>query len=181
MRLVEVNPHGLMSAEHGQSQQLVMQLLCDHVPALADDGKPTVVLLDEVEAVCVARSTAVALRQPGRRPPGDRRRADGPRPEHGRAPSHHHRRHLELHRRPGRSLQVTGGPVRGASGCRTGTRRCRTAGRRCGSTRSKARKRAAPAIHYCTQIARTRVRHVAGSRSKYDFRTSEGVSEGGLE
>ena len=58
VRLVEVNPHGLMSAEHGQSQQLVMQLLCDHVPALADDGKPTVVLLDEVEAVCVARSTA---------------------------------------------------------------------------------------------------------------------------
>ena len=58
VRLVEVNPHGLMSAEHGQSQQLVMQLLCDHVPGLADDGKPTVVLLDEVESMCVARSTA---------------------------------------------------------------------------------------------------------------------------
>ncbi len=53
-----MNPHGLMSAEHGQSQQLVMQLLCDHVPALADDGKPTVVLLDEVESMCVARSAA---------------------------------------------------------------------------------------------------------------------------
>lgn len=58
VRLIEVNPHGLMSAEHGQSQQLVMQLLCDHVPALADDGKPTVVLLDEVESMCVARSAA---------------------------------------------------------------------------------------------------------------------------
>lgn len=58
VRLIEVNPHGLMSAEHGQSQQLVMELLCDHVPALAEDGKPTVVLLDEVESMCVARSAA---------------------------------------------------------------------------------------------------------------------------
>ena len=58
VRLIEVNPHGLMSSEHGQSQQLVMQLLCDHVPALASDGKPTVVLLDEVESMCVARNTA---------------------------------------------------------------------------------------------------------------------------
>lgn len=58
VRLIEVNSHGVMSAEHGQSQQLVMQLLCDHVPALADDGKPTIVLLDEVESMCVARSTA---------------------------------------------------------------------------------------------------------------------------
>lgn len=58
VRLIEVNPHGLMSAEHGHSQQLVMQLLCDHVPALADDGKPTVLLLDEVESMCVARSAA---------------------------------------------------------------------------------------------------------------------------
>jgi AAA+ superfamily predicted ATPase len=47
-----------MSAEHGQSQQLVMQLLCDYVPSLADDGRPTVVLLDEVESMCVARSAA---------------------------------------------------------------------------------------------------------------------------
>jgi AAA+ superfamily predicted ATPase len=58
VRLIEVNPHGLMSSQHGQSQQLVMQLLCDHVPALADDGRPTVVLLDEVESMCVARSAA---------------------------------------------------------------------------------------------------------------------------
>ncbi|MDQ1501622.1 MAG: pachytene checkpoint protein 2 [Actinomycetota bacterium] len=58
VRLIEVNPHGLMSAEHGQSQQLVMDLLSEHVPALADDRSPTVVVLDEVESICVARSAA---------------------------------------------------------------------------------------------------------------------------
>lgn len=57
-RLIEVNPHGLMSAEHGQSQQKVFELLADHVPALAGDGIPTVVLLDEVESMAVARSEA---------------------------------------------------------------------------------------------------------------------------
>lgn len=58
VRLIEVNLHGLMSAEHGQSQQLVMDLLSEHIPALADDLKPTVVVLDEVESMCVARSAA---------------------------------------------------------------------------------------------------------------------------
>lgn len=57
-RLIEINPHGLMSAEHGQTQQLVMKLLVDHIPALAADGVPTVVLLDEVETMAVARSEA---------------------------------------------------------------------------------------------------------------------------
>lgn len=57
-RLVEVNPHGLMSAEHGQSQQKVYELLADHIPGLADDGLPTIVLLDEVESMAVARSAA---------------------------------------------------------------------------------------------------------------------------
>lgn len=57
-RLVEVNAHGLMSAEHGQSQQQVGELLAGHVPALADDGLPTIVLLDEVESMAVARSAA---------------------------------------------------------------------------------------------------------------------------
>jgi AAA+ superfamily predicted ATPase len=56
VRLLEINPHGLMSAEHGQSQQRVFELLCDHVPLLADDGLPTVLLLDEVESMAVARS-----------------------------------------------------------------------------------------------------------------------------
>jgi SpoVK/Ycf46/Vps4 family AAA+-type ATPase len=57
-RFIEVNPHGLMSAEHGQSQQKVYELLADHIPGLADDGLPTVVLLDEVESMAVARSAA---------------------------------------------------------------------------------------------------------------------------
>ena len=54
-RLVEVNPHGLMSAEHGESQRAVTQLLTEYVPSLGDDGMPTVVLLDEVESMAVAR------------------------------------------------------------------------------------------------------------------------------
>ncbi len=58
IRLIEIDPHGLMSAEHGQSQQHVMELLTDHVPLLADDGIPTVLLLDEVESMAVARSAA---------------------------------------------------------------------------------------------------------------------------
>jgi len=57
-RFIEVNPHGLMSAEHGQSQQKVFELLADYIPGLADDGLPTVVLLDEVESIAVARSAA---------------------------------------------------------------------------------------------------------------------------
>lgn len=57
-RLVEVSPHGLMSAEHGQSQRKVTELLTEHIPALADDGLPTIVLLDEVESMAVARSEA---------------------------------------------------------------------------------------------------------------------------
>jgi SpoVK/Ycf46/Vps4 family AAA+-type ATPase len=59
-RLIEVNPHGLMSAEHGQTQQLVDGLLREHIPALAaaDGSLPTIVLLDEVESMAVARSEA---------------------------------------------------------------------------------------------------------------------------
>ena len=58
VRLVEISPHGLMSAEHGLSQQRVTELLAEHVPQLADDGMPTVVVLDEVESMTVARSAA---------------------------------------------------------------------------------------------------------------------------
>jgi AAA+ superfamily predicted ATPase len=57
-RLIEVNPHGLMSAEHGQSQQQVSELLCEHIPLLADDKTPTIVVLDEVESMTVARIAA---------------------------------------------------------------------------------------------------------------------------
>lgn len=63
-RLIEVNPHGLMSAEHGQSQQAVSDLLAEHVPELAADGLPTVVLLDEVESMAVARSEASLAANP---------------------------------------------------------------------------------------------------------------------
>jgi AAA+ superfamily predicted ATPase len=58
VRLIEINPHGLMSAEHGQSQQRVDELLGDYLPSLAADGMPTVAVLDEVESMAVARSSA---------------------------------------------------------------------------------------------------------------------------
>ena len=57
-RFIEINPHGLMSAEHGQSQQRVHQLFSDVIPGLADDLIPTVLMLDEVESIAVARSEA---------------------------------------------------------------------------------------------------------------------------
>jgi AAA+ superfamily predicted ATPase len=63
-RLIEVNPHGLMSADHGQSQQHVAELLEDIIPSHADDGKPTVVLIDEVESMAVARSEASLAANP---------------------------------------------------------------------------------------------------------------------
>ena len=63
-RFIEVNPHGLMSAEHGQSQRKVTELLTEFVPSLADDGMPTVVLLDEIESMAVARSEASLAANP---------------------------------------------------------------------------------------------------------------------
>jgi SpoVK/Ycf46/Vps4 family AAA+-type ATPase len=64
VRRIEINPHGLMSAEHGQSQQRVSELLAEHVPALAADGRPTVVVLDEIESMAVARSEASLAANP---------------------------------------------------------------------------------------------------------------------
>jgi len=64
VRLIEINPHGLMSAEHGQSQQQVSRLLEEIVPGQADDGKPTVVLIDEVESMAVARAEASLAANP---------------------------------------------------------------------------------------------------------------------
>lgn len=64
MRLIEVDPHGLMSAEHGQSQQRVTELLCETIPGLCDDGLPAIVLLDEVESMAVARSEASLAANP---------------------------------------------------------------------------------------------------------------------
>lgn len=63
-RFIEINPHGLMSAEHGQSQRKVTELLTEHIPSLADDGMPTVVLLDEVESMAVARNEASLAANP---------------------------------------------------------------------------------------------------------------------
>ena len=63
-RLIEIDPHGLMSAEHGESQKAVTQLLTEHVPRLADDGMATVVLLDEVESMAIARSEASLAANP---------------------------------------------------------------------------------------------------------------------
>jgi len=64
VRVLEVNPHGLMSAEHGQSQQRVHSLLAEYIPALANDCIPTVVVLDEVESIAVARSAASLAANP---------------------------------------------------------------------------------------------------------------------
>jgi len=63
-RFIEINPHGLMSSEHGQSQRRVTELLTEHVPSMVDDGIPTVVLLDEVESMVVARSQASLAANP---------------------------------------------------------------------------------------------------------------------
>ncbi|MCY4309766.1 MAG: AAA family ATPase, partial [Rhodospirillaceae bacterium] len=63
-RLIETSLHGLMSAEHGESQRTVTQLLTEYVPRLADDGMATVVLLDEVESMAVARSEASLAANP---------------------------------------------------------------------------------------------------------------------
>lgn len=64
VRRIEINPHGLMSGEHGRSQQQVAELLANHIPGLADDGLPTVVILDEVESMVVARSEASLAANP---------------------------------------------------------------------------------------------------------------------
>ena len=61
---IEVNPHGLMSAEHGQSQQRVTRLLTEHLPSLTEKGVPAIVLLDEVESMVVARSEASLAANP---------------------------------------------------------------------------------------------------------------------
>lgn len=64
VKFIEVNPHGLMSAEHGQSQQRVTELLTEHLPTLTKKGVPAIVLLDEVESMAVARSEASLAANP---------------------------------------------------------------------------------------------------------------------
>ena len=58
VKFIEVDPHGLMSAEHGRSQQQVTELFCEQIPLRAEGGAPTIVLVDEVESMVVARSAA---------------------------------------------------------------------------------------------------------------------------
>jgi AAA+ superfamily predicted ATPase len=64
VRLVELDTHGLMSGEHGQSQERVSELLGDYVPSLAADGLLTLVLIDEIESMAVARSAASLAANP---------------------------------------------------------------------------------------------------------------------
>ena len=64
VKFIEVNPHGLMSAEHGQSQQRITELLTEHLPSLTTKGTPTIALLDEVESMVVARSEASLAANP---------------------------------------------------------------------------------------------------------------------
>jgi SpoVK/Ycf46/Vps4 family AAA+-type ATPase len=52
---VEVDPHGLMSSAHGRSQKAVEQLFTESIAAIASQG-PTIVLLDEVEALAADRA-----------------------------------------------------------------------------------------------------------------------------
>lgn len=56
VRFVELNPHALTSELLGRSQRAVVEILQEHIPALADDG-PLVLLLDEVEALATARAS----------------------------------------------------------------------------------------------------------------------------
>lgn len=63
-RLIEIDSHKLMSSEHGESQKAVTQLFSEDLPRLCDDGIETVVVLDEVESVAVARSEASLAANP---------------------------------------------------------------------------------------------------------------------
>jgi pachytene checkpoint protein 2 len=55
--MVLLNPHELASDLHGQSQRSVVKVLGEHVPALAEAG-PTILVLDEVEALFFSRDAA---------------------------------------------------------------------------------------------------------------------------
>lgn len=54
----EVDPHALPSELLGRTQQAVTSLLQEEIPALASVGKPTIILLDEVEAFAISRNRA---------------------------------------------------------------------------------------------------------------------------
>lgn len=56
--LVEVNPHAFPSDMLGESQRAVSQLFLDTLPEIAARRPHTIVLIDEVEALAVRRSSA---------------------------------------------------------------------------------------------------------------------------
>jgi AAA+ superfamily predicted ATPase len=56
--LVEVDPHAFPSQMLGESQRSVARLFDRTLPDLAQRGRPTIVLLDEVESLAVSRSGA---------------------------------------------------------------------------------------------------------------------------
>lgn len=63
-QFIEVDPHGMMSAEHGESQKAVTQLLTEQIPGRLKKGVPCVVLLDEIESMAIARSEASLATNP---------------------------------------------------------------------------------------------------------------------
>lgn len=58
VRFAEVNPHALTSDLLGQSQRAVQRLLELEIRPLAEHGSPTIILMDEVEAIAISRSSA---------------------------------------------------------------------------------------------------------------------------
>ncbi len=58
MLFVQVDPHVLPSDMLGESQRATSRLFERTIPDVAKRGKPTIVLLDEVEALAVSRSRA---------------------------------------------------------------------------------------------------------------------------
>ena len=53
---VEINPHAFPSQMLGESQRAAARLFERTIPDLAQRGQPTIVLLDEVEALAVSRT-----------------------------------------------------------------------------------------------------------------------------
>lgn len=64
LRLVAIDPHVLPSELLGESQRRLSRLFDRVIPDLAADGRPLVVLLDEVEALAVGRRQVSAETNP---------------------------------------------------------------------------------------------------------------------
>ncbi|MDA2912546.1 AAA family ATPase [Acidobacteriia bacterium AH_259_A11_L15] len=58
MVYAEVDPHRLPSELLGRTQQAVTRLLGEEIPAFASNGKPAIILLDEVESLATSRTKA---------------------------------------------------------------------------------------------------------------------------